>query len=66
MTEKNHIKPERRVLIVDDDRDDLATMVEAFRTLSQSRWQIDTATGPTEALAMLKAQKIRLVVLASR
>jgi CheY-like chemotaxis protein len=61
---KTKTEPERRILIVDDDRDDLATAGEAFRELSGDRWEIHLATGVTEALAVLQADKIALVVLA--
>jgi CheY-like chemotaxis protein len=64
MSKAREIQPDRRILIVDDDRDDLATVGEAFRELSGDRWEIHLATGAAEALAVLQADKIALVVLA--
>ena len=57
-------RPERRVLIVDDDQDDLAAMGDSFRDLTENRWHIHTAAGVGEALAVLEAEKIDLAVLA--
>jgi CheY-like chemotaxis protein len=64
MAAEKEIKPERRVLIVDDDRDDLATVGDSFRALSENRWQIYTAASVAEALTILAGEKIELVVLA--
>ena len=59
---KDEIKHERHVLIVDDEPDYLATLGDAFRAMSQGRWQIRTATGTEAALEILKTKKIELVV----
>jgi CheY-like chemotaxis protein len=61
---ENKIERERHVLIVDDDRDDLAMAAEAFRALSEDRWEIHTAADAAEALAVLRAGKTALLVLA--
>ena len=54
---------ERRVLIVDDDRDYLAMMDDSFSALSESRWQVYTASSADEALEILKTGQVQLVVL---
>ena len=58
-------EPELRVLIVDDDRDDLAMQADAFRSLSGDRWRIHPVADAAEALAVVKAGKIQLVVIAA-
>jgi CheY-like chemotaxis protein len=64
MPNTKKIQPDRRILIVDDDHDDLATAGEAFRELSGERWEVRLATDVAEALAVLQANKVALVVLA--
>ena len=64
MNPKKTNENDRRVLIVDDDRDDLAILVDAFRNLSEGRWQIDAVDSVGEALQISKQGKIQLVILA--
>jgi len=64
MSKEIKIEPALHVLIVDDDRDDLAMVVNAFRSLSEGHWQVHTATGMGEALQHIKPGKIQLLVLA--
>ena len=64
MPKKNPSHAELHVLIVDDDRDDLTMLGDAFRTLSEGRWRIHAALGVAEALHAIKSGKIQLVVLA--
>ena len=60
-TEKN-LEPARRVLIVDDEADYLATVCDSFRALSAGRWQIATAASAAQAFESLKTEAIELVV----
>jgi len=53
---------ERRVLILDDEPDYLATVCDCFRALSEGRWQIDTAASAAQAVERLKTEVIELVV----
>jgi CheY-like chemotaxis protein len=64
MATENQIEPELRVLIVDDDHDDLAMLGNSFRALSDNRWKIYPALGAAAALEAIKANKIKLVVVA--
>ena len=64
MAKENNIEPELHVLIVDDERDDLAILDDSFRALSEGRWHIDAADSVGEALQIAKKGKIQLVVLA--
>ena len=52
----------RHVLIVDDDRDYLAMTGDSFGALSESCWQIYTASSADQALEILKANTIELVI----
>lgn len=63
MPHKKDIKYDRRVLIVDDEADYLATMGDSFRALSEGRWQILLVTSAEQALKTLETEKIELVVL---
>ena len=64
MNPKKTNETARRVLIVDDDRDDLAILVDAFRNLSEGRWQIEAVDSVGEALQISQQSKIQLVILA--
>jgi CheY-like chemotaxis protein len=63
MPKENKMTHERRVLIVDDEPDYLATVGDSFRALSEGRWQIDAADSAAAALKLLQTEKIELVVL---
>jgi CheY-like chemotaxis protein len=64
MATENQMEPELRVLIVDDDQDDLAMLADAFRSLSAGRWRMHPAAGAAEGLQLIKAEKIQLVIVA--
>jgi len=64
MTKEKDIKSAHHVLIVDDDHDDLATLSDSFHALSEERWHIHEACNTSDALAVIKAKKIQLVILA--
>ena len=59
---KNH-QTLRQVLFVDDEPDFLLVMREAFGPLSAGQWQLHCASTPDAALALLKRQKMDLVVV---
>jgi CheY-like chemotaxis protein len=63
MAKEKEIKHERHVLIVDDQPDYLGAVGDAFRALSEDRWQVHTAASEGEALEMLKVKQMELVVL---
>jgi CheY-like chemotaxis protein len=63
MPHKKKIEPDRRVLIVDGEPDHLATMSEAFRALSEDRWEVHTAGSAASARKILETVKPALMVL---
>ena len=64
MSKENPANANLHVLIVDDDQNDLAMLGDAFRTLSEGRWEIHATTAAVEALQAIQTGKIQLVVLA--
>ena len=50
-------------MIVDDESDYLAAAGNAFRALSQERWQVHLADRTEQALKILQTEKVELVVL---
>ncbi len=63
MAKEKEKKSDRHVLIVDDDRDDLAMLVDSFRVLSEGEWHIHAATSAGAALKTIQTGKIQLVIL---
>lgn len=51
-----------QILFVDDDPDFLAMIQDFFATLGEKIWQIHTATSADQALELLKARKLDLLV----
>jgi len=51
------------ILFVDDDADFLATLRDLYEMMSEHSWQIHTATSANEALEVLDAQRVDLVVV---
>ncbi len=62
MAKEKNLEHERRVLIVDDEADYLATVCDSFRALSEGRWQTHAAASAEAALKILQTEAIELVV----
>jgi len=62
MAKEKKSEHERRILIVDDDADYLATIGDSFRALSEGRWQMCAAASAEAALKILQTEAIELVV----